>query len=55
MYAQNPDGDYLITGKSESGRKLLTALINFAKIYENYNNAKWLETIEQNFHKKDIN
>jgi len=53
MYAQNETGDYVIVGKSTSGRKLVKALINFAKSYENYNNAKWLEMAERNFHTKE--
>ena len=47
LYAQNENGDYLIVGKSESGRKLVTALINFCQSYQNYNHAKWLEMIEK--------
>ena len=50
LYAQNNNGDYLIIGKSDSGRKLVTALINFAKSYDNYNHAKWLEITEKSFH-----
>jgi len=50
LYAQNSEGDYLITGKSESGRKLVTALVNFCKSYENYKHAKWLENIEKSYH-----
>ena len=53
LYAKNNQNDYIILGKSESGRKLLTALINFASSYENYNKAKWLELTEQSFHSKD--
>ncbi|MBP3820770.1 hypothetical protein J6G99_03895 [bacterium] len=49
MYAQNKNGDYLIVGKSDSGRKLVTALINFCESYENYYHAKWIETLEKNY------
>ena len=35
MYCENPQGDYLIVGKSDSGRILVSALIKFAKSYEN--------------------
>lgn len=52
MYCQNPEGDYLIVGKSDSGRKLVTALINFANSYKNYNHAKWMEMLEKNYRKK---
>jgi len=52
MYAKNPQGDYLIVGKSDSGRKLLKALINFAQSYENHRHAVWLEQTEQSFYKK---
>ena len=55
LYAQNDNGDYLIIGKSDSGRKLVTALINFAKSYENYNHAKWLEMAEKSFHAQNCN
>ena len=51
MYAKNPQGDYLIVGKSDSGRKLVKALINFAKSYENHRQAVWLEQTEKSFHK----
>ena len=50
LLCQNQSGDYLIVGKSDSGRKLVTALINFADSYKNYNHAKWLELIEKNYH-----
>lgn len=32
MYCENPQGDYLIVGKSDSGRILVSALIKFAKV-----------------------
>lgn len=53
MYAQNDIGDYIIVGKSTSGRKLVKALINFAQSYENYNHAKWLEMAEKHYHSKE--
>ena len=53
LYAQNFDGEYIIIGKSPSGRKLVKSLINFAKSYDNYNRAKWLEMTEKNFHAAD--
>lgn len=53
LYCENENGDYLIVGKSDSGRVLVTALINFAKSYENYNHAKWLELTEKTYHKKN--
>ncbi len=52
LYCQNNNGDYLIVGKSDSGRKLVTSLINFANSYKNYNHAKWIEMIEKNYSKK---
>ena len=51
LYCQNENDDYLIVGKSDSGRKLVTSLINFANSYKNYNHAKWLEIVEQKYHK----
>ncbi len=53
LYCENENGDYLIVGKSDSGRVLVTALINFAKSYENYNHAKWVHLTEQALHKAD--
>ncbi len=43
MLAQNKSGDFLITGKSESGRTLINALFNYAQSYEHYIMSKWLE------------
>ena len=51
MYCKNNNGDYLIVGTSDSGRVLVNALIEFAKSYNNYTQAKWLEITEKNFHK----
>lgn len=42
MLAENSQGDFLIVGKSESGRVLVHALCEFAKSYENFIMAKWL-------------
>lgn len=53
LYCENPQGDYLIVGKSDSGRVLVSALIKFAKSYENYNHAKWVHLTEQALHKAD--
>lgn len=47
MYCGNPQGDYFIVGKSDSGRVLVSALIKFAQSYDNYNHAKWLEITEK--------
>ena len=52
LYCENTNGDYLIVGKSDSGRILVSALIKFAKSYENYNNAKWLELTEKSYQKQ---
>ena len=43
MLAQNTSGDFLIVGKSESGRILVKALYNYALSYEHYIMSKWLE------------
>lgn len=43
MLAQNKVGDFLIVGKSESGRVLVNALYNFALSYENFLMSRWLE------------
>ena len=52
LYCKNDSGDYLIVGKSDSGRKLVTSLINFANSYKNYNHAKWLELVEREVNKR---
>ena len=51
LFCKNSTGDYLIVGKSGSGRSLVKALIEFAKSYDNYNHAKWLEMTEKTYHK----
>jgi len=43
MLAQNEAGDFLILGKSKSGRVLVNALYNFALSYENFLMSRWLE------------
>ena len=43
MLAENKSGDFLIVGKSESGRDLVNALYNYALSYEHYIMSKWLE------------
>ena len=55
MYCENNNGDYLIVGKSDSGRVLVSALIKFAKSYDNYNQAKWLEMTERAFQVEENN
>ena len=50
MFCENKEGDYLIIGKSESGRVLVSALIKFAKSYENYTYSKWVEITEKTYH-----
>ena len=42
MLAENKSGDFLIVGKSDSGRVLVNALYNFALSYEHYIMQKWL-------------
>lgn len=42
MLAENKSGDFLIVGKSESGRVLVNALYNYALSYEHYIMSKWL-------------
>lgn len=42
MLAENKQGDFLIVGKSDSGRILVKALNNFAISYENYIMSRWL-------------
>ena len=43
MLAENKVGDFLIVGKSESGRVLVNALYNYALSYEHYILTKSLE------------
>lgn len=48
MLAENKSGDFLIVGKSESGRTLVNALYNYALSYEHYIMSKWLENQKPN-------
>lgn len=50
LYCENENGDYLIVGKSDSGRVLVSALIKFAKSYENYTHSKWVNITEKTFY-----
>ena len=43
MLAQNHQGDFIIVGKSESGRVLVNALQKYAVSYENFLMSRWLE------------
>ena len=43
MLAENKAGDFLIVGKSESGRVLVKALYNYALSYEHYILRKTLD------------
>ena len=43
MLAKNKSGDFVIVGKSESGRVLVNALYIYALSYEQYILNKWLE------------
>lgn len=43
MLAKNKSRDFVIVGKSESGRVLVNALYNYALSYEQYILNKWLE------------
>lgn len=52
LYAKNDNGDYIIVGKSDSGRVLVSALIKFANSYDNYTHSKWIEMTEKSFYKK---
>lgn len=54
MLAENKSGDFLIVGKSESGRTLVNALYNYALSYEHYIMSKWLENKKpQDFNSKN--
>lgn len=48
MLAENSTGDFLIVGKSESGRILVDALHKFALSYENFLMSRWLENKKAN-------
>lgn len=41
-FARNKRNDVMVIAKSESGRRLMNALYNFALSYEQYKLAKWL-------------
>ncbi len=51
LYCENENGDCIIVGKSDSGRVLVSALIKFAKSYDNYTRSKWLEITEKSLRK----
>ena len=40
---ENKLGDYILIGRSESGRILVEALYNYALSYEQYKLTKWLQ------------
>lgn len=43
MLAENECGDFLIVGKSDSGRVLAKALFNYSQSYEHYIMSRWLD------------
>ncbi len=43
LFAENSLGDFLIVGKSDSGRVLANALYNYAQSYEHYIMSRWLQ------------
>ena len=43
LLAENKQGDFIIVGKSDSGRVLVNALQNYAISYENFLMSRWLE------------
>ena len=47
LYCKNPQNDYIIIGKSESGRILVKTLIEFSNSYSNYMHSKWINMTEQ--------
>lgn len=53
MLAANKSGNFLIVGKSESGRILVKALYNYALSYEHYIMSKWLIDKNPNDFKND--
>ena len=54
MLAQNNQGDFIILGKSESGRILVNALSNYALSYENFLMSRWLANKKpQDFNKNN--
>ena len=55
LYCENENGDYLIVGKSDSGRVLVSALVKFAKSYDNYNHVKCMEMTERSFQREENN
>ena len=54
MLAQNQQGDFIIVGKSESGRVLVNALSNYAISYENFLMSRWLENKKPKDFSKDM-
>ena len=43
MLAQNKQGEFIILGKSDSGRVLINALNMYALSYENFLMSRWLQ------------
>lgn len=54
MLAENKSGDFLIVGKSQSGRILVNALYNYALSYEQYIMNKWLEDKKPHDFRKNL-
>ena len=48
LLAQNSQGDFVIVGKSESGRVLANALYKYALSYENFLMSRWLADKKSN-------
>ena len=46
--AKNKAGDFLLTGKSPSGRNLIQALYNFALRFEQQEVARWIHNKKPN-------
>jgi len=53
MLADNAQGDFIIVGKSDSGRVLVNALSNYALSYENFLMSRWLENKKPKDFQKD--
>lgn len=52
-FYQNKNGDFFLVAKSESGRKLIQTLYNFALSYEQHLMRKWLENKKPEDFKKE--
>lgn len=50
LFCKNSEGEYLIIGKSDSGRILVKSLLEFSNSYSNYIRSKWMNMLEHAYY-----